>query len=159
MTRRSLELTRTLREGEREGSLLQAIDRTCTPMGARLLAEWLTSPLTDRPAPIAERHDAVAELHRPTRQLRADLRDALGEANDLERLAARVGTGRASPRDLVALARTLAAPAPDQGPAHRAAGEAAGRPRRPRWSSAPRSARRSRRRSWTTRRWPSRKGA
>jgi DNA mismatch repair protein MutS len=105
MTRRSLELTKTLRDGRREGSLLQVVDRTCTPMGARLLAEWLMSPLTE-PEPIAERHEAVAELVAdPT--LRADLRRALDEANDLERLAARVGTGRATPRDLVALARTL----------------------------------------------------
>jgi DNA mismatch repair protein MutS len=106
MTRRSLELTRTLREAKREGSLLQVIDRTVTPMGARLLAEWLTSPLT-RPEPIAERHDAIAELLRDS-ALRTDLRTILGEAYDLERLAARVGTGRATPRDLVALGRTLA---------------------------------------------------
>ncbi len=106
MTRRSLELTRTLREGRREGSLLHAIDRTCTPMGARLLAEWLTSPLT-AVGPIVERHDAVAELVRDG-SLRADLRSALDGASDLERLAARVGTSRATPRDLVCLARTLA---------------------------------------------------
>ena len=105
MTRRSLELTRTLRDARREGSLLQAIDRTCTPMGARLLGDWLTSPLTSLPA-IVDRHDAVAELVRDS-GLRADLRDSLDGANDLERLAARVGTGRASPRDLAALARTL----------------------------------------------------
>jgi DNA mismatch repair protein MutS len=55
---------------------------------------------------ITERHDAVAELARDA-TLRADLRAALGQAYDLERLAARVGTGRATPRDLVALARTL----------------------------------------------------
>lgn len=106
MTRRSLELTRTLRESRREGSLLAVIDRTVTPMGARLLADWLTSPLT-RIEAIGLRHDAVAELGRDG-SLRADLRATLGEAYDLERLAARVGTGRASPRDLVALARTLA---------------------------------------------------
>src|SRR5947209_7832495 len=106
MTRRSLELTRTLREGKRDGSLLQVIDRTVTPMGARLLADWLTSPLT-RPDAIAERHEAVAELLTDS-NLRNDLRKALEQAYDLERLAARVGTGRATPRDLVALARTLA---------------------------------------------------
>ena len=106
MSRRSLELTRTLRDGKREGSLLQVIDGTVTPMGARLMADWLTSPLT-LPEPIAQRHEAVAELLRDT-GLRSDLRAALGQAYDLERLAARVGTGRASPRDLGALARTLA---------------------------------------------------
>ncbi len=106
MTRRSLELTRTLREGKREGSLLHVIDRTVTPMGARLLAEWLTSPLTSLDA-IRDRHAAVAELVNDA-TLRNDLRTLLGQSYDLERLAARVGTGRASPRDLVALARTLA---------------------------------------------------
>jgi DNA mismatch repair protein MutS len=106
MTRRSLELTRTLRDAKREGSLMQVIDRTSTPMGARLLAEWLTAPLTEL-APITERHEAVAELLKDS-ALRADLRAALEEANDLERLAARIGTGRATPRDLIGLARTLA---------------------------------------------------
>ncbi len=106
MTRRSLELTRTLREGKREGSLLSVIDRTVTPMGSRLLSEWMTAPLTSHES-IAERLDAVAELHDQS-TLRADLRSMLAESFDLERLAARVGTGRATPRDLVALARTLA---------------------------------------------------
>ena len=106
MTRRSLELVRTLRDGKREGSLLHVIDRSCTPMGARLLAEWLTAPLTE-PRPIAERHEAVEEFLSDS-GLRTDLRQALDEANDLERLAGRIGTGRATPRDLVALARTLA---------------------------------------------------
>ncbi len=106
MTRRSLELTRTLRDGKREGSLLQAIDQTCTPMGARLLADWLASPSTVVET-ITDRHDAVAELVRDS-SLRHDLREAFDGASDLERLAARVGTGRATPRDLVCLGRTLA---------------------------------------------------
>ena len=59
-TRANLELTRTL-GGERQGSLLAAVDRTVTPGGARLLAEWLAGPLTD-PAAIATRHDAVELL-------------------------------------------------------------------------------------------------
>ena len=106
MTRRSLELTRTLREGKREGSLLQVIDRTVTPMGARLLADYLTSPLTSVEL-IAERSAAVEELVRDS-GLRGELRELLGEGYDLERLAARVATARATPRDLAALARTLA---------------------------------------------------
>ncbi len=106
MTRRSLELTRTLRDGRREGSLLAAIDRTVSPMGARLLADWLASPLTGLDA-INERQRAVADLLAdPDR--RAAVRGELGRSQDLERLAARVGTGRASPRDLGGLARTLA---------------------------------------------------
>src|SRR5262249_39885019 len=61
VTRRSLELTHTLREGERLGSLLAAIDRTVTTMGARLLQEWLLAPLADR-ALIESRLDGVTEL-------------------------------------------------------------------------------------------------
>jgi DNA mismatch repair protein MutS len=106
MTRRSLELVRTLREGKRDGSLLSVIDCTVTPMGARLLSEWLTSPLTS-PALIDERLDAVEELFTQS-VLRGDLRTMLSQSYDLERLAARVGTGRATPRDLAVLARTLA---------------------------------------------------
>jgi DNA mismatch repair protein MutS len=106
MTRRSLEMVRTLREGKREGSLLSVIDCSATPMGARLLSEWLTSPLTSTEA-IAERLDAVEELFNQS-ALRGDLRSLLGQSYDLERLAGRIGTGRATPRDLAALAKTLA---------------------------------------------------
>jgi DNA mismatch repair protein MutS len=106
VTRRSLELTRTLRDGEREGSLLAAIDRTVTPMGARLLQDWLLAPLADRAA-IEARLDAVAEL-KEEHALRQEIRARLGEAADLQRLTARVSTARASPRDLAAVARTLA---------------------------------------------------
>jgi len=105
MTRRSLELVRTLREGKREGSLLSVIDCSATPMGARQLAEWLTAPLTSAEL-IGERLDAVEELFNQS-ALRGDIRTLLSQSSDLERLAARVGTGRATPRDLVALARTL----------------------------------------------------
>ncbi len=106
MSRRSLELVRTLREGKREGSLLSVIDCTATPMGARQLAEWLTAPLTSNVL-ITERLDAVEELFNQS-ALRGDTRELLSQSYDLERLAARVGTGRATPRDLVALAKTLA---------------------------------------------------
>ena len=105
MTRRSLELTRTLRDGKREGSLLASIDQTTTPMGARLLTEWINSPLTDLDQ-IRQRQSVVAEFVAEA-ALRHELRGQLGRAADLERLAARAGTGRANPRDLAALARTL----------------------------------------------------
>jgi DNA mismatch repair protein MutS len=105
-TRRSLELTRTLRDGQRDGSLLAVIDETVTPMGARLLGDWLSNPLTD-PARIALRLDAVEELTTDAMFCR-DLREQLQEAYDLQRLTARVATGRCSPRDLSCLARTLA---------------------------------------------------
>jgi DNA mismatch repair protein MutS len=105
VTRRSLELTRTLREGTRDGSLLAYLDRTVTPMGARLLRESLLAPLTDRAA-IEGRLDAVAEFV-ADRALRREMRERLEQAADLNRLSARAGTGRASPRDLAAVARTL----------------------------------------------------
>jgi DNA mismatch repair protein MutS len=105
VTRRSLELTRTMREGAREGSLLAVIDRTVTPMGARLLAEWLVNPLAGREQ-IEARLDAVAELA-DDQGLRQDLRQILDEAADLQRLTARASTARAGPRDLAAVTRTL----------------------------------------------------
>ena len=140
MTRRSLELTRTLREGKREGSLLQVIDRTVTPMGARLLAEWLTSPLT-----AARRRSPSGTTPSPscsaTRSSAATCGQTLGEAHDLERLAARVGTGRATPRDLVALARTLALLPKIKARLDRPGRRSGSASSKRRWSSAPRSAR------------------
>ena len=105
-SRRSLEITRTLREGKLEGSLLEVLDRTVTPMGSRLLSDWLSSPLTDVSA-INDRLDAVEELLRDP-SLMEDLRERLRAVYDIERLLARVITGRASPRDLSFVARTLA---------------------------------------------------
>jgi DNA mismatch repair protein MutS len=104
-TRRSLELTRTMREGRREQSLLGVIDETCTPMGARLLADWLSSPLTDAEQ-IGQRLDAVEEFV-GNLTLRDDLRKLLKGMYDLQRLTSRVATGRCSPRDLSCLATTL----------------------------------------------------
>jgi DNA mismatch repair protein MutS len=105
VTRRSLELTRTLRDGGRQGSLLAGLDRTVTTMGARLLQDWLLAPLADRPA-IEGRLDAVAELMEQ-QALREELRQTLMEVHDLPRLTSRVSTGRANPRDLAAIGRTL----------------------------------------------------
>jgi DNA mismatch repair protein MutS len=105
VTRRSLELTRTLRDGSREGSLLSFLDRTVTPMGARLLQESLLAPLTDRPA-IEARLDAVAEFVE-AHALRRGLRDDLEQAPDLHRLSTRASTGRATPRELAAISRAL----------------------------------------------------
>jgi len=93
----ALEITRTLRETGRKGSLVDAVDRTQTPMGARELRNWLTGPLTDT-RKINQRHAAVHELVHTPRRL-AILRDALDGLPDLERLAGRLGTGRATPRD------------------------------------------------------------
>jgi len=104
-TRRSLELTRTMRDGGRDGSLLSVIDRTVTAMGSRLFGDWLNSPLTD-PAQINDRLDAVQELF-TNHALSDDLRSMLREVYDLQRLLTRVTTGRASPRDLGFIGQTL----------------------------------------------------
>ena len=106
-SRRSLEITRTIREGRREGSLLAVLDRTVTAMGARMLAEWLANPLIDVPA-INRRQEAVAELVHDA-ALADHLRETLRKVYDVQRLLARVTTGRASPRDLSFLGRTLRA--------------------------------------------------
>ncbi|WP_197525721.1 DNA mismatch repair protein MutS [Pseudobythopirellula maris] len=106
-TWRSLEVTQTMRDGGRRGSLLGVIDRTVTSMGARQLAEWLRRPLTAVDA-IRSRHEAVAELVGDA-PLATAVREALGGVYDVERLVARITTGRASPRDLSQVARTLGA--------------------------------------------------
>jgi DNA mismatch repair protein MutS len=104
-TRRSLEICQTIRDGRRDGSLLGVMDRTVTSMGARLLGQWLAAPLTDVAA-IDARLDAVAELHADA-SFTADLRESLRSIYDVERLLARVTTGRATPRDLSFIGRTL----------------------------------------------------
>jgi DNA mismatch repair protein MutS len=105
--RRNLDLLRSSSDQSRVGTLLAAVDRTRTAPGARLLAEWLSRPLLDRAA-IAERHDAVAWLVADD-QKRDDARSALGQVYDLERLLARIATGRCHARDLVHLATTVSA--------------------------------------------------
>lgn len=104
-TRRSLELTHTMRDGQRQQSLLGTIDETCTPMGARMLADWLSSPLMDL-RQIGDRLDAVEEFVGEL-SLRDSLREALKSMYDLQRLTSRVATGRCTPRDLTCLSATL----------------------------------------------------
>jgi DNA mismatch repair protein MutS len=102
---RTLEVFATL-SGERKGSLLWAVDRTRTPMGARLLRAWLAAPLVD-PKGIGARHDAVGALVE-AKQARKDLEEALARMGDLSRLASRLAQDRAGPRDVAALGQTLA---------------------------------------------------
>ena len=99
-TRANLELTRTL-AGERRGSLLDAVDRTVTPAGSRLLAQRLAAPLTDGAA-IARRLDCVAAFVEAA-ALRDDLRTTLRAAPDMSRALARLSVGRGGPRDLAGL--------------------------------------------------------
>ena len=102
--RASLEIDRTL-QGQRKGSLLDAIDRTVTAPGARLLAEQLSRPSASR-AGIEARLDAVAFLHEQA-GLRDALRDSLKSAGDPARALSRLCLERGGPRDLLALARAL----------------------------------------------------
>jgi DNA mismatch repair protein MutS len=106
MTRRNLELVEPLRPGAKGATLLEAIDRTVTPMGARLLRRFVLAPLVD-PAAIAARLDAVAVLAGDGRG-RDALREALEGVRDVERLAGRAALGRATPRELGALRDSLA---------------------------------------------------
>ncbi|MES2305084.1 MAG: DNA mismatch repair protein MutS [Gemmatimonadota bacterium] len=101
MTRRNLELVEPLRAGAKGVTLVETLDRTMTPMGARLLRQWVLSPLRD-PGKINARLDAVGTLVDAGR-LRAELRAALDGVRDVERLAARAAAGRANPRELGAL--------------------------------------------------------
>jgi DNA mismatch repair protein MutS len=102
---RSLEIERTMRDGSRQGSLLGAIDMTAGPMGTRRLRDWLCSPLRHA-ADIRARQAAIANLRDQPEGLRK-IRESIGEMGDMERIAARLGVGRASPRDLVGLGRAL----------------------------------------------------
>ncbi|MFT7669621.1 MAG: DNA mismatch repair protein MutS [Planctomycetota bacterium] len=104
-TRSCLELVQTQRDGRTEGTLLSTIDQTSTPMGGRLLREWLLSPLRDVQS-IMYRQQGVAEFE-GSPFLREDARALLGEVRDIERLVSRLSTGRGSGRDLVYLASSL----------------------------------------------------
>ena len=110
MTRRNLELVESLRaepaeRGPAAGTLLSVLDRTTTPMGARLLRQWLLAPLLDRAA-IDARLDSVARLAGAAMQ-RAPLLSALDGVRDVERLASKAAAGRSNPRELRALGDSL----------------------------------------------------
>jgi DNA mismatch repair protein MutS len=104
MTRRNLELVESMRGGT-EGTLLAALDRTQTPMGARRLRQWLLAPLVEREA-IEARLDAVGALTQDG-LARGALRNALDGVRDVERLATKAAAGRATARDLRALGDSL----------------------------------------------------
>ena len=105
-TRRNLELVETLRDRGLKGSLLWVLDHTQTPMGGRLLRQWITQPLLDRTA-LEQRLSAVQScLQNPTP--RAGLRQTLHGFGDMTRLCNRVAQGIATPRDLLGLQLSLA---------------------------------------------------
>ena len=107
MTRRNLELVESLRGGGVEGTLLSVLDRTGTPMGARLLRQWILAPLTSCVA-IDARLDAVGTLSTDV-VAREAMREAIDDVRDIERLAAKAAAGRSTPRELRALGDSLAA--------------------------------------------------
>ena len=102
--RRNLELTETLRNKEKKGSLLWVLDSTKTSMGRRMLRSWIEQPLKS-PARIIERLDAVETLYKKSVVL-SDLRDLLDRVYDLERLMTKVMYKSANPRDLKSLSAT-----------------------------------------------------
>ncbi len=104
-TRRNLELDETLR-GERKGSLLGTLDHTVTPMGKRMIHQWVSQPLLNVER-IKRRQNGVQYFFDDSMK-RAELRAALKPLADLERLVNRVLAGYAQPRDLVAMRDTLA---------------------------------------------------
>ena len=102
-TRRNLELFQSSRLGLTSGSLLSVIDLTRTPMGGRLLKKWLGQPLLDT-GKLEERQQAVSYFHSPRR---TEVTSLLGKLSDIERLINRVRADIATPRELVALRRSL----------------------------------------------------
>jgi len=105
MTRRNLEIVESLRGGGAAGTLIGVLDRTLTPMGARLLRQRLLSPLTDVTG-IEARLDGVESLADDI--LRSKLREELDGVRDMERLAGKAASGRISPRELGALRDSIA---------------------------------------------------
>lgn len=104
-TKRNLEITYTIREGSREGSLISILDKTSTAMGGRLLKKWISAPLRNIEK-IQQRLDSVEELFKD-KSLRSKIVTELKEIGDLERLISRICTARANPREVVALKSSL----------------------------------------------------
>ncbi len=104
-TLRNLEVLRNVRDGRPEGTLVDVLDHTLTPMGSRLLKAWVTEPLKDV-ASIGRRLDAVQELVSNT-LARNDIASSLKGARDLERLISKVMYGSANARDLLSVKDSL----------------------------------------------------
>lgn len=104
-TRRNLELTETLREKQKRGSLLWVLDKTKTAMGGRTLRSYLEQPLIQKDE-IEKRLDAIEELCKDSVS-RDEIREYLNPIYDLERLLGKVSYKTANPRDLIALKSSL----------------------------------------------------
>ncbi len=104
-TRKNLEITFSNNDPKHGGTLVSILDKTCTPMGGRLLKKWISSPLNSLQA-IQKRLDAVEALYLHNDQ-REYLRLHLNSISDLERLVTKVATGRANPRDVINIKNSL----------------------------------------------------
>ncbi len=104
-TVRNLELVRSIADGSKEGTLLSIIDTSCTPMGHRVLRNWILAPLICR-ANIEDRNIAVDSLIKDPTSL-AKIREKLAGMGDTERLVGRLGNEKANPRDIMALKQSL----------------------------------------------------
>ncbi len=104
-TKRNLEITFSMNDGGLEGSLISILDKTQTAMGGRLLKKWISAPLSNLD-PIKKRHDSVEELL-VNKKIRKELTENLNQIGDLERLISRICTGRATPREVVAVKSSL----------------------------------------------------
>ncbi|MHB8336945.1 MAG: DNA mismatch repair protein MutS [Ignavibacteriaceae bacterium] len=104
-TKRNLEITFSMNDGAREGSLISFLDKTETAMGGRLLKKWISTPLR-RLEQIQKRQDSIEELFQ-NKSLRKNLLTELKEIGDLERLISKICTGRANPREVVSLKYSL----------------------------------------------------
>lgn len=104
-TRRNLEVFISMMKGNKEGTLIEVLDRTETAMGGRMLRNWLLSPLQDKKE-IVMRQDAISEMcDEPL--LRKKIKEELSKINDIERLLSKAITGSITPRDIVALRESL----------------------------------------------------
>lgn len=106
-TRRNLELTETMHEGKRFGSLLWLLDKTVTSMGARLIKNWIEKPLVSAKS-ISARLNAVEAIANDKENL-SYLRESLRGIRDIERLSARIAYGNTNPRDIISIGETLKA--------------------------------------------------
>ena len=104
-TRRNLEISETIRKGTREGSLLSIIDHTATPMGKRLITQWLNKPLLNI-SEICRRQEQVEYLVKES-NIKAEVYQVLHSLCDVERIVNRIPTFSVSPRELIALRKTF----------------------------------------------------
>ena len=104
-TKRNLEITFSMSDGSKDGTLFSVLDKTETPMGGRLLKKWISSPLTSL-QPVLQRQESVEVLYN-SKKMREKLKKSLSGIGDLERLISRICTGRATPREMVALKYSL----------------------------------------------------